>query len=166
MNKEIIRHAILAQLEDQHRLAVKAANEARDLAIHEQSQPETQYDTVGLEASYLAHGQSQRVLEIDAMIQAYRKLTFRSFTDQDDIGLTALVNLLYPSGERKLLFIGPCAGGLEFTPEAEGEDGSEGERVQLITPQAPLAQALLGAFEGDEIILPGASQPIEIESVR
>lgn len=156
MNKEAIRHAILTQLEDQLQLAIKAANEARDLATHEQSQPETQYDTVGLEASYLAHGQSQRVLELEATIQTYRKLVFRDFSDQDEIALTALVRLQYPD-VLKTFFIGPCAGGLEFE--------IEGGKVHLLTPQAPLAKQLLGMFHGDEICLPGQAQFVEILSI-
>ncbi|GLQ32642.1 transcription elongation factor GreAB [Litoribrevibacter albus] len=156
MNKETLRHAILLKLEDQLQLAIKAANEARDLAIHEQSQPETQYDTVGLEASYLAHGQSQRVFDLEVMIQTYRKQVFRAFTDEDEIALTALVHLQYPDA-RKAFFIGPCAGGLECNVD--------GEIIQLLTPQAPLARQLLGAFEGDEIMLPGQDTLIEILSV-
>ncbi|MFC3152948.1 transcription elongation factor GreAB [Litoribrevibacter euphylliae] len=154
MNKELIRHAILSQLENQHALAVKSANEARDLATHEQSQPETQYDTVGLEASYLAHGQSQRVFDLDAMIQRYRNMTLRNFTSDDEIALSAYVELAYPDDTTKAFFIGPCAGGLELLIEEQ--------KVHLITPDAPLARCMMGAYDGDEFELPGSNQTVEV----
>jgi len=157
MNKDLIRLAIIQALESQLALAIKAANEARDLATHEQSQPETQYDTVGLEASYLAHGQSQRVLEIQDTLQTYRKLTLTAFSDDDEIRLTALVTLLYPSGEERQLFLGPSAGGLEFI--------LENRAVQVVTPDAPISQQMIGLYVGDELTLPGNNTHAEIISI-
>lgn len=157
MNKDLIRLAIIQALESQLALAIKAANEARDLATHEQSQPETQYDTVGLEASYLAHGQSQRVLEIQDTLQTYRKLTLTAFSEDDEIRLTALVTLLYPSGEERQLFLGPSAGGLEFT--------LDNRAVQVVTPDAPISQQMIGLYVGDELTLPGNNTHAEIISI-
>ena len=157
MNKDLIRLAIIQALESQLALAIKAANEARDLATHEQSQPETQYDTVGLEASYLAHGQSQRVLEIQDTLQTYRKLTLTAFSEDDEIRLTALVTLLYPSGEERRLFLGPSAGGVEFT--------LDNKAVQVVTPDAPISQQMIGLYVGDELTLPGNNTHAEIISI-
>jgi len=157
MNKDSIRLAIIQELESQLELAIKAANEARDLATHEQSQPETQYDTVGLEASYLAHGQSQRVLDLQDTLQTYRKLTLNAFSEDDEIRLTALVTLLYPSGEERVLFLGPSAGGLEFN--------FKNQTIQVVTPDAPISQQMIGLYEGDELTLPGLHAPVEIISI-
>ena len=157
MDKEQLRQAILAKLEQQLALAEKAANDARELATHEQSQPETQYDTVGLEASYLAHGQSQRVFDLQQTLQLYRKLPIKSFSEDSEIALTALVCLCYPDDSQRWFFIGPQAGGLEVE--------FAGITVQVISPNAPISKQLLGLYEGDELTLTGSNQIIEIASL-
>jgi hypothetical protein len=158
MNKEHIRQAIISELDAQLKLASKAADEARDLATHEQSQPETQYDTVGLEASYLAHGQSQRVFELQETLQLYRKLPFLSFSSDDEISLTAYVVLEHESGDISRFFLGPRAGGLSLSLDQK--------QVLVITPEAPVTQCLLKLCEGDEVTLPGSDQPAEIVLVE
>src|SRR4051812_3963394 len=51
---------------------VSAARAAHEAATHAESKPEDQYDTRGLEASYLAAAQARRVEEIDRAIQVFR----------------------------------------------------------------------------------------------
>ena len=157
MNKEIIRQAILTNLEEELQLASHAANEARDLATHEESIPETQYDTVGLEASYLAHGQSMRVAEFQEAIQSYRNLPMVDLDEDTPIRVTALVSVRYPDHTQKQFFIGPLAGGMLLSVE--------NQEILLITPEAPLAKKLLGLYAGDDVLLPGSNEEVEIIAV-
>ncbi|GAM58368.1 transcription elongation factor [Vibrio ishigakensis] len=72
--KEQLRSELIEILTTQRQNALAAADSAHDDATHEQSVAETQYDTVGLEAAYLAHGQSQRVADCDMMINRIKRL--------------------------------------------------------------------------------------------
>ncbi|GAA3925690.1 transcription elongation factor GreAB [Litoribacillus peritrichatus] len=158
MNKELIRQAILNNLEEELRLAIHAANEARDLATHEESIAETQYDTVGLEASYLAHGQSMRVAEFQEAIQSYRNLPMAQFDEDTPVRVTALVTVEYQDHTQKQFFIGPMAGGMQL--KVAGED------IMLVTPEAPLAKKLLGLYEGDEVLFPDQNEQVVVISVH
>ena len=51
---------ILDDLRQAYQGAMHAADQAHSAATDDQSVAETQYDTLAIEAAYLAHGQSQR----------------------------------------------------------------------------------------------------------
>jgi hypothetical protein len=127
---EIVK-ALLAELENYARSARSAHAEATD----EQSKAENKYDTRGLEASYLARGQSRQAQEVLQSLAQYRALPVRDFSVQDAIDLGALV-VVKMRDEAVRYFIGPSAGGTEIT--------CEGETVVVITPQSPLGQRLVG----------------------
>jgi hypothetical protein len=58
MNKAILCAVIVDQLEVAVNSASAAADQARDTATDKQNVAENKYDTLGLEAAYLAHGRS------------------------------------------------------------------------------------------------------------
>ena len=58
MNKRAIIKKIVAKLTSELEVYFRAAQFARAEATHEQNKAENKYDTRGLEASYLARGQS------------------------------------------------------------------------------------------------------------
>ena len=60
MNKKLLQKHILTALETNHQTAISATQQAHDTATHEENIAENKYDTLGLEAAYLAHGQAQR----------------------------------------------------------------------------------------------------------
>lgn len=126
-----IVNALLAELENYARSARSAHAEATD----EQNKAENKYDTRGLEASYLARGQSRQAQEVLQSLAQYRALPLRAFSAQDAIDLGALVSV-QTRGEAVRYFIGPSAGGTEVR--------CEGETVVVITPQSPLGQRLVG----------------------
>ena len=68
MNKRALIKKIIAQLASGLDAYVRAARAAHAEATHEQSRAENKYDTRGLEASYLARGQSQQAAEIEAAV--------------------------------------------------------------------------------------------------
>lgn len=113
-----------------------------DGATHEENRPENDKDTRALEQSYLARGQAQRVVELQDALNKLRALELRQFSASTPIGLGALVAV---DDGRELVhyFIAPAGGGLKV---ALGET-----EVRVVTPQAPIAQALLGKLEGDDL---------------
>jgi hypothetical protein len=68
VDKTQIVAAIRAELERELAVIAKAAEDAQRAATHEESKPENEYDTRGLERSYLARGQAQRAAEIQRSI--------------------------------------------------------------------------------------------------
>ena len=142
MNKTALIKDIVAQLEAELQLYIKAARASHAEATHEQSKAESKYDTRGLEASYLARGQSRQLAEVERAVGEFQALMVRKFEPQDPIDLCALVEL-EAKGEHSYYFMGPRAGGTEVTR------GSK--TVLVITPQSPLGRQLMGRKQGDRL---------------
>jgi len=145
MNKRALIKKILSRLTTELDGYARAARNAHAEATHEQSKAENKYDTRGLEAAYLARGQSRQMQETQAAFAAYEKLEARPFHADDPIDVGALVDLEV-SGEREIYFLGPKAGGMELK--------HEGREILLITPQSPLGELLMGKKQGDAVVLP------------
>lgn len=139
MNKSDLRQIILNKLEQRLQVALSATQRAIDAATDEETVPEHKYDTLALEASYLAHGQAIRVQECEDDIRSYRELVFR---ESESITMTSYLVVVDEDDNEKHFFIGPKAGGLSV--KWEGND------VSILTVNAPLGQALMGKKVGDE----------------
>ena len=74
MNKRALIEKIVARLTDELGVYFRAAQNSRAEATHEQNKAEDKYDTRGLEASYLARGQSRQAAELEAAIAEYERL--------------------------------------------------------------------------------------------
>ena len=144
MNKRAIIEQIIAALTVELEGYTRSARAAHAEATDEQSKAENKYDTRGLEASYLARGQSKQAAEIEAAIAAFEKLDAQACGPGEPIDLGALVEL-ESSGERTLYLIGPKAGGTEVTHQKR--------EVLVITPQSPLGEELMGRKQGDVLQL-------------
>lgn len=143
MDKTLLQQQVCEHLEADLAMAIRAAQTAHEAATHEENIAENKYDTLGLEASYLAAGQARRVEEIRQALQAWRTLQMRDFDEEQGIQLGALVFLQSADGRRQCLLLGPDGAGLKL-PSAAGE-------IILITPRAPLGQQLLGLGVADEV---------------
>ena len=159
IDKRALIKKILAQLTAELEVYFRAANAAHAEATHEQNKAENKYDTRGLEASYLAHGQSRQALETKAAIAAFEMLEARKFGTGEPIDLGALVEL-EQQGERTLYFIGPKAGGTEVV--------HDGREVLVITPRSPLGEQLQGKRPGDrlQLSLSGACNQYRVLTVE
>jgi len=142
MNKRALIEKIVKQLTSDLEGYLRAARAAHAEATHEQSRAENKYDTRGLEASYLARGQSKQAAEIEAAIEAFGKLDGRAFAPGERVALGALVEL-EGAGERTIYFIGPKAGGTEVIHQKR--------EVLVITPQSPLGEQLMGRKQGESL---------------
>ncbi|WNW13824.1 GreA/GreB family elongation factor [Pseudomonas sp. DTU_2021_1001937_2_SI_NGA_ILE_001] len=160
MNKQQVLQLIEQRLAHDLEVAQRAAQTAYEAATHEESIAENKYDTLGLEASYLAAGQARRVEEIRHALGLYRQFTLRSFDEARGIQVGDLVTLEAGSGEQRHLFLGPDAAGLKVQA---GECA-----VTVITARAPLGQNLLGKTEGDEVAIgvAGQRQAFEVLQVQ
>ncbi|CDU02223.1 putative Transcription elongation factor, GreA/GreB [Vibrio coralliirubri] len=140
MNKSELRQIIIEQLKSRLRIAQSATQRAIDAATDEETVPEHKYDTLALEASYLAHGQAVRVQECEDDIQCYRNLVLR---DSEKITVSSYVVVIDELDQYKHFFMGPRVGGLSV----EWND----KEVAIVTANAPFGQALMGKKVGDEI---------------
>ena len=143
MNKKSVITQIIVALEKSLEDTLNAANQARQTATHKESVAKTKYDTFGLEASYLAHGQFKRVAELEEAVESFKNMSITEFDDDDEIVVTALVSLESEQGDVRTLFIGPFGGGLKVECDSL--------EVIVITADAPLGRKLLGKGVGDEI---------------
>ena len=144
MNKRTLIKKIIARLTEELEVYFRAAQASRAEATHEQSKAENKYDTRGLEASYLARGQSRQAAEIQGAIAAFEKLDARKFEAGEPIDVGAFVELAF-DGVKTAYFIGPRAGGTELLHEKR--------EVTVITPQSPLGEQLVGRKQGDVLKL-------------
>jgi transcription elongation GreA/GreB family factor len=144
MNKRALIRKIVDQLAEELQVYFRAAAASRTEATHEQSKAENKYDTRGLEASYLARGQSKQAAEIQGAIAAFEKLKPRNFGDGEPVDVGAFVEL-ETNGEKAAYFIGPRAGGTEVIHDRR--------EVLVITPESPLGQQLMGKKQGEVLKL-------------
>ncbi len=144
MNKTDLVQIIIQQLEEKLLVAHASTQRAIDAATDEETVPEHKYDTLALEASYLAHGQAMRVQESEEELRQYRALALRDFTDAP-IGVGAYVVLEDNHAAEKSFFVGPCSGGLTFN--------WQNKEVFVLTAKSPLGRALIGKEEGDEVLV-------------
>ena len=157
-DKAALVRQIIAQLDAELEGYARSARTAHAEATHEQSKAENKYDTRGLEASYLAHGQSRLVAATQQARQEFAALALRDFSPHDPVELGALVEI-EGSGGRSVYFIGPRAGGTEVVLAKR--------EVLVITPESPLGQELLGKKQGDcwQLALGGARGKYRVLSV-
>jgi hypothetical protein len=158
MNKRALVQKIVAKLTSELEVYFRAAQASRAEATHEQSKAESKYDTRGLEASYLARGQSKQAGELESAIEEFGKLDARKFAAGESIDIGALVELEV-AGEKSFYFLGPRAGGTEV-------EHNEKE-ILVITPQSPLGSQLMEKKQGDrpQLDLAGRKQAARIVSV-
>jgi len=145
MDKATLLSGIIAALEADMEVLRRAAQTAYETATAEENIAENKYDTLGLEASYLATGQARRTAEIRQALLTYQQLLLRDYDPARGVQVSNLVTLEDEDGGQQLLFLGPEAAGLKI---GEG-DGL----VTVITPRSPLGQLLVGRKIDDEVSL-------------
>ena len=145
MNKSIlIKKKIVTQLITELEGYAKAAQLAHAEATSDQSKAENKYDTRGLEASYLAHGQARQVMEVEEAIATLEKMDGRVFEKEEAIRVGALVELEH-EGIHTYYFICSRAGGMEVVLDEK--------MILVITLNSPLGEQLKGKKQGNPLQL-------------
>ncbi len=157
MNKRELLTQLLAALEAEVAAMTRAALETHAEATDEENKAEDKYDTRGLEASYLAHGQSRAAEEAAQAVAQFRALPAREFTAVDPISLGALVTV-ETRGNPAYYFVGPRAGGTEVE--------HDGQTVMVVTPQSPLGRQLVGKMQGATLQLEVAGRKTDARIAR
>lgn len=160
MKKEQILAQIINKLTVDQTLFFEAAKAAHSAATNDENIPDNKYDTLSLEASYVAQGQANRAEELRRALTVYQNLSLKKFDTDSPIAQTALVTLEDENGQEQRFFIGPQSGGMKL-------DSDQGE-VTVITLSSPLGQTLSGKMLGDsvEISIGGSRQEYEIVAIQ
>lgn len=138
---------LLAKLDDELANMRRAAADARQAATHEEAKPENDKDTRALEASYLAGAQAARAREIEGAIKAIGAMPLLDLADGKAIQSSAVVTLEDEDEAQTTFFVAPFGGGAALEVPSLS--------AQVVTPQSPRGQALLGRREGDVIEVRG-----------
>lgn len=142
MDKSLLLDAIVGEITSALNNSLAAAEEARATATNKENAAENKYDTLGLEAAYLAHGQSERVVQLEKDLAVYVSLR-EHLKDHAIVEVGSVPKLEHETGEARFLFIGPASGGLVVS--------INGVTVTVITPDSPLGKALLGGGVDDDV---------------
>lgn len=156
MNKADLIQGIIAQLSHDLDVLFTAARTAHEAATHEENQPDNEYDTLALEASYVAQGQANRAQEIRRSLDIYRQLQPLA-PESGTIRMATLVTLEDADGATRRVFIGPAEGGLKIGPA--------GNEIVVITPGSPLGRELIGKSHGDSVEIETGASRMEYEIV-
>ena len=156
MNKNDLVRKITAQLEVDLAALKAAALETYSAATGDESKPENKYDTRALEASYLAGAQAKRAADLEASLGVFKTLGVKNFDSKSRIESTALVDVDL-DGKETRVFIAPARISRSLT--------FENTTIQVITPQSPLGEALLGLKVGDIAKVDRGSRQLEYEVV-
>ena len=125
---------------------------------NEENIAENKYDTLGLEASYLATGQARRADAIRQAIASWRQFRPHPYNPGQGIQLGALVYLVDAAGNQQHFFLGPAGGSMKLSSDAL--------MVQVLSTDAPLGKALMGKCEGDEVSIQVALSRQQFEVLR
>ena len=143
---------ILSYLSEELNILLVAANNAHLAATDEQSIAETQYDTLAIEAGYLAEGQSRRVGELKLAITAFENLAemLKQTSDRHQyIKLGSVVQLSQDQSANQYFFIAPAAAGFRCSISCDIKE----RNFTVITPQSPMGKALLNKSIEDEVAI-------------
>lgn len=158
MDKFLLKQQVLERLAEDLLQAEQAARVAHETATHEENIAENKYDTLGLEAAYLATGQAQRAEAIRQVMANWRQFRPGPYEASQGIQLGALVCLIDSNGQQQHLFLGPVGGSMKLV--------CGDQVVQVISVEAPLGKAMLGKFAGDEVAMQVAQIRQQFEVVQ
>ncbi len=137
-------------------MALVAANNAHKAATNDQSVAETQYDTLAIEQSYLAEGQSRRVDEIRYAIKRLQSIPLAALQKKPQINIGSVVQLEKDIDKQQWFFLAPAAGGYRCKLALQ----SNTINIVVITPQSPIGAAMMGKVLDDEISIQIADKNI------
>lgn len=143
MDKFLLQQQVLDRLAEDLLQVEQALREAHEAATHEENIAENKYDTLGLEAAYLATGQARRAEALRQALAHWRQFRPRPYDARRGIQLGALVCLVDAQGQPQHLFLGPDGGSMKLIIGTQP--------VQVISSEAPLGKAMLGRCAGDEV---------------
>ncbi|MBP2672244.1 MAG: hypothetical protein H6Q85_2310, partial [candidate division NC10 bacterium] len=149
IDKRTLLSTLIAQMERKLEELRAGYGAARDAVLSTPHVMKSKREVFGQESAYLANALALNIQEREHELKILRGLRLPENAERVALGCLVGVGA---SGEtiEGLYLILPVCGGMEVPVE------SGGAPVRIVTPQTPLAKALLGKSVGDEVTLPGA----------
>lgn len=141
--KKQIIDLIIATLKSDIQALTESAQAAHQAATHEESKAEDSHDTRGLEASYLAGAQRARLESLKKDLAYFQLTEFRNHPPHAPINIGALIELKDENHQKFFCFLVHHKGGLNLSVN--------GIKIQTVTPQSPLGEAILDRSAGESI---------------
>lgn len=130
-------------------MSLAASKDAADYATNDEAKAESQWDTQGLEASYLAAGQASQAKQWADAIEELQSEREDLLRPKATVSLGALFSCEFTDAVEYFFFAG-VAGGQSISVD--------NCLVTVVTPHSPLAMRLLGKKVGDLFVLPNGNE--------
>ena len=142
-DKQELMRQVIAHLMREFETLERAANEAHEGATNSEVKQENKYDTRGLEASYLAAGQSRRALEVRGHIEKLKEIPLDPL-GPNSVAVAGALVLIEGGQTSTRYFLLPFVGGIVLsTPSGD---------VKVVSTASPLGQSLMGKSVGEDFI--------------
>jgi hypothetical protein len=146
VDKVRLLHAAMAQIEDGLRRLGSGYAVAKQATLDSPHVMKSKREVTGIEASYLANALAGNIEERQFWLRTLRGLRMPRAPQRAALG--CVVGIGRPEqAVQRFYFILPVCGGIEIPLE----DG--GPTVRVVTPETPVARALIGKSVGDEVVL-------------
>ncbi|MGJ8638056.1 MAG: hypothetical protein ACSHYA_01570 [Opitutaceae bacterium] len=156
MDKITFFKALIDTLREELLHAVNASKDAAEYATNEESRAESQWDTQGLEASYLAAGQASQAKQWAEAIEELQSEREDLLKPNTRVSLGALFTCDFGGSEEIFFFAGVAGGQVIKVDNLE---------VTVLNSHSPLAARILGRKAGENFVLPNGNtaQVVHVE---
>lgn len=144
-NKKQLKKLLLERLQSDLDATLQAATTAHEGATHSDAQAKSKYDTHGLELSYIAGSQYERARAMQTQIKLLEAFSLPLFAEDEAAEIGALVTLRREAQSDLHFLLLQLGAGVSLS--------YEGVEVQVISPESPLGERLLGLSVGDSLRL-------------
>jgi transcription elongation GreA/GreB family factor len=156
IDKQTVLSAVIAQVEAKLEELRAGYGAARDAVLSTPHVMKSKREVFGQESAYLANALALNIREREHELKILQGLRLKEKPERVALGCVVGVGETDGAIEGLYLIL-PACGGMEV-PAKDG-----GFPVRIVTPQTPVAKALLGKSVGDEVSLPGA--PVRVSTV-
>lgn len=143
INKTALLQEIIHKLEAEVKQLRESFEEAKLTSIEAPGRMQSRYDTMGVEAAWVADGLAKSIEE--KVEGVYKLKNFRMPEDPERVSIGCLVGIGPENGDIESVFwILPACGGISVPLD-------DNLTLQTVMPQAPVARALIGKSLDDEV---------------
>jgi hypothetical protein len=144
VDKARLLHAVIEQLEETLRRLGSGYAVAKQATLDSPHVMKSKREVTGIEASYLANALAGNIQEREFWLRTLRRVHLPEAPQRAVLG--CVVGIGRPEGPvERLYFILPVCGGMEILL------GDTRKSVRVVTPETPVAKALIGKRVGDEV---------------
>ena len=147
LDKTALLEQVIAQVQEALRRLASGYAVARQATLDSPHVMKSKRDVTGIEASYLANALAGNIQEREFWLRTLRRVRLPEKPQRVALGCVVAIGPRDVPAPR-LYFLLPVCGGMELALEG-------GTRtIRIITPESPVAKALIGKEPGEAVELP------------